>query len=283
MSDCGRTRGLIGRLIEGRVSAEDRAHAAGCPWCGPLLARAGAFDGELRRSARSLVAEALPQGILEQPVGAPGGAVVASRRPAPGLAATLVAIAILFVVTAISIAPGLVPPSPSPGASPERTASPTKPFVARFRSTDVIRGQLAKLGYSCNDGGPLPSPGTAPDAVVRDSTVCSAPETLGPFVLVVIVGEAANGAVVELTIKSDLTGDDSTETRGLMATAMAKVFALALLDEAAGQMGGAWAKVHVVELTAGTDADVVLRQVSFHAVRQANASYRVTVRGAATS
>lgn len=280
---------MADRLVRDRVTDADRAHAAGCSSCGPLLARAARFDDELRRSARALVAEELPRGILDQPVGGRVGEGFAGRRSSPGLAAILAAVAILLTATVIALAPGTGPrPSPSPGVSPNPSPSATPartkpPFVERFRSTAAIVGQLAKVGYRCNDGAPLASVGPEPDAVTKEAAACSAPDSIGPFMLAVIVGEAANGKVVELHVKADLVGPDTTESRAAMAGEMARIFALSLLDEGAGQSGGSWAAVHVVELEPGTDAEVVLRQVDFHAARLPTSSYFVVVRGAAAS
>jgi hypothetical protein len=284
MSRCRRTPGLIDRLVAGRVTDEDRAHAASCGSCGPVLARAAAFDEDLRSSARGLVADELPRGILDQAIDGRAAGVV-SRRAAPSFAAILATVAILLTATVIALAPGGGPePSPStgPSSSPLPSPSPTstgKPFVERFKSTAAIVGQLGKLGYACNDGAPLESIGPGPDAVIKDAAVCAAPDTAGPYVLVVIVGEAANGKVVELGMNGD-GGGDTTENRTLLALGVAKVFALALLDEGAGQNGGSWAKVHVAELERRQDAEVVLRDVSFEASRLANGSWHIVVRGA---
>lgn len=281
MSDCRRTPRLVDRLVDGRVTSEDVAHAAVCGRCGPILTRAQGFDDELRRSARSLVVEDLPWRVLELPVEGAAGLGVLSRRGAPGLATVMAAMAIVLTAAAIALSPAAAPP---PAPSPTAPHQPTKaPFAERFRSTDVLRGQLAKLGYSCNDGLPLSSVGPEPDAVTREATVCTAPESIGPFVMAVIVGEAANGEVVELTIKSDIVGAEGGVQRGAIATAVAKVFALSLLDEGAGQSGGLWVKTHLVELERGEDVAAILRQVSFRASRMATGSYVVAVRGAAAA
>jgi len=289
VSDCRRTRGLADRLVHDRVTDADRAHAAGCSSCGPLLARAARFDDELRRYARRLVVEELPRGILDQSVGGGVGEGVAGRRSAPGLAAVLAAVAILLSATVIALAPGTgptsspsasVPSSLAPSATPARTKPP---FVERFRTTAAIVGQLSKVGYRCNDGSPLASVGPEPDAVTKEAAACSAPDSIGPFMLAVIVGEAANGKVVELHVKADLIGPDTVDSRAAVAAEMARIFALALLDEGAGQSGGSWAAVHVVELEPGADAEVILRQVDFHATRLPTASYFVVVRGVAAS
>jgi len=289
MSDCRQTRGLVTRILDDRVTDADRAHATGCTACGPLLARAARFDDELRRSARTLVAEELPRGILDQPIGIGVGEGVVGRRSAPGLAAVLAAVAILLTGTFIALAPGTGPkptPSPTVAATPLPSPAPTRtkpPFAERFRGTAAIVGQLSKLGYRCNDGSPLESVGTEPDALTREAAACTAPEAIGPFMLAVIVGEASNGKVVELHVKADILGPDSIDSRAAVAAEMARIFALVLVDEGAGQSGGSWATVHLVELEPGTDAEVVLRQVDFHASRLPTASYFVVIRGVAVS
>lgn len=285
MSACRQTRGLIDRTVAGRTTPADRDHAAGCASCGPVLARATSFDDDLRRSVRGFVVE-LPRGILDQPIDGDAGSGVVARSSAPGLAAILAAVAILLGATAVALAPGTGPKaSPSPSAPESAAPSPvparTKPpFAERFVSAASIVGQLNKAGYACNDGAPLASAGTAPDAMALEAAACSAPESIGPFMLAVIVGEAANGKVVELHVKADILGADDAANRGLVAAEMARVFALSLVDEGAGQNGGSWAKVHVAELEPGEDAEVVLRQVDFRAARLPNASYVVVVRGA---
>jgi len=277
VSDCRRTRPLIARLSAGVATEEDGAHAATCARCGPVMARAGAFDDELRRSARALVAEELPRGILDQPLGGPAASGVISRRAAPGLAATVVALAILVLGTAVALAPGSAPlATPSPRVTPSPTPAA---FVQHLRKTELIAAKLATLDYSCNDGAPVQSVGLEPDAVATESRVCLAPDSLGPFLLAVIVGEARNGNVAELTVKGDVIGDTS-ENRGLFAMNIAKVLAVSLLDENVGQAGGLWVKTHLPELEIGGVIEVTLRDVSFRAERSANGSYRVVVRGA---
>ena len=63
--DCSRTRGLVDGLVAGSIRDDDRRHAAACPTCGPVVARAARFDDELERSAKQLIAEDLPRGILD--------------------------------------------------------------------------------------------------------------------------------------------------------------------------------------------------------------------------
>ena len=280
MTDCRRTPSLIDRVVAGRATQDDREHAASCPRCGPVLVRAARFDAELRRSARSLVAEELPRGILDQPDFGRDGRDVFSRRAAPGLAATLAAVAILLAGTIIALAPGR-----GPGAtpSPATTPIPTEvPFAQHFRSTELIASKLATLGYRCNDGAPLPSVGPEADAVASESRVCLAPDSLGPFLLAAIVGEARNGNVVELTIKGDVVGD-TIDNRGLLAMNVAKVLSVSLVDETVGSAGGLWVKTHLPELEVGGAIGVTLDGVSFHAERAPNGSYRLVIRGAAST
>jgi hypothetical protein len=279
VSDCRRTPGLIEGLVADRVAADVRAHARGCPWCGPVLARASRFDETLRTSARSLVTVDLPAGILESSLTGRTPARVLPRRAAPSLASILVAIAILLTATVIALGPGSTP-TPSPSSGP--TASPAtirSPFAKLFRSTDAIVGGLAKARYGCNDGQVLASPGDAPDAVVRESAICTAPDSIGPFIAAVIVGESARGEVVEIAIKGDLVGSDTSEAQAAFADAVARVLVASTVDELTGQSAGSWARIHVVQLRLGDRVDVVIRDVSFHAQRTEQ-GYLITARRA---
>ena len=285
MSDCRRKPGLVDRVVGGRITDDDRRHAPTCSWCGPVLTRANTFDEELRRVARSLVAEELPRGILDQEPGGRATGVVA-RRAAPGFAAILAAAAILLVTTVIALAPGAAPSaspppgSPAPSSSNPPSSTPSvKPFVERMNTTAFIVGKLTASGYHCNDGAALESPGPGPDPVTRESAVCTSPEKAGPFTLAVIVGEAANGKVVEVSIKADLIAD-SPENRALLAVEVSKVLVVSTLDEQTGQNGGLWVKAHLPELNVGDQIDYGINGMSFHAERLPNQSYLIVAQGA---
>ena len=105
-AECSRTRGLIARVLEDRVTAEDRAHGATCLACGPVLARASKFDDELRRTAQGFVDVELPRGILDP--GLSGTPHVSARAATPGLAGIFAAVASFARTTA----------RPSPGRAP---------------------------------------------------------------------------------------------------------------------------------------------------------------------
>jgi hypothetical protein len=122
--ECTQTRGLIDRLVAGSVREEDRRHAATCPSCGPVFARAARFDNELERSAQQLIAEDLPRGILDP--GLSRQVQVVPRMPAlaPGVTAGVAALALIVVVaTGLGIRPVLLP-GPSPTAPRSRNSSP---------------------------------------------------------------------------------------------------------------------------------------------------------------
>jgi hypothetical protein len=261
-SDCTRTHTVIARVVDGSVSADDRAHAATCASCGPVLARAQRFDDELRRSARSLVVEDLPAGILEPGVG-PGVDGFRVRRSVPGLAPAAALVVILLLATTVAIGPGSNNASPtpeSPGPSLAATTPGKSPSAATgyFRRTDQIRADLAKLDWTCNDGMPLDSVEPGPNAVVRESAVCTAPETVGKFMAAVLIGEAARGEVVEYGIKADLLLEDSPSVRDGVALALAKALALAPLERGDGPALSAWLTAKLPALVPGERVDIDL-------------------------
>src|SRR6185503_396026 len=186
------------RAVEGALTADDREHAATCAACGPVILRASRFDEELRLSARSLVVEDLPRGVLDPGLAADGFRV---RRPLPGLAPATAVVLLLLLATTVAIWPGSPPtPTPTPAASASAPAKTLGPHLGELRPTPALRIELQKLGYRCNDGMPLTSPKTGPLQVWKESAVCEAPESIGAFMAAVIVGESARGQVVQYTV-----------------------------------------------------------------------------------
>ena len=195
------------------------------------------FDEELRRAARSLVTEELPPGILDSRLGGSSTAGgVRARRALPGFATAATAVALLLVAVAIGLAPG----SPEPSASPFTT--PTAPVAAGpiFRSTTEIVGRVAALGYSCDDGNPLPTSGAGSGLAVRESAVCTSPDDAGPFHVAIIAAESATREVVWVAFKADIVGDDTPAARDAIATTLASLIEGSMLDSGTSRAVGAF-------------------------------------------
>jgi hypothetical protein len=229
-SDCRRTQGLIDRVVDGTVTPDDRAHAAGCSSCGPVLDRAARFDDELRRTAQRLVVEDLPRGILDPTLESQLEGARRTRAFLPGFATAFAAVTILILATAVSLVPGGFMPTPSP--LPSKAAGPP------FRTTLAIVADAVELEYRCNDGLPLATSGPGAGLAVRESAVCTAPRDIGPFMAAIIVGESAAGEVVTVSLKANLIGPDNATNRASVAAALAKLAALAYKDAADGLAAG---------------------------------------------
>lgn len=243
-TDCRRTRELTDRLVRGSVSGDDRAHALDCASCGTVLARAAAFEDELRRSARSLVVEELPRGIVDPGVAVPADGPRPSRGFAPGFSAAAAAVAIILLATAVAFDPGRTGPSGTPGASlgesPGSTIGPSigpsngPTPMGPFNSTSLIASTAQDLGYSCREGVALATSGPSAGIAVRESAVCSALNSGGPYVATIIVGVSATGEVVNVSIKVELVGSDTPSSRDAAALAMANLSLISLADKDAG-------------------------------------------------
>ncbi len=222
---CERTRRLVDRVVGENVTPEDRAHAATCPSCGPVLLRAARFDDELRTTARGLVAEQLPHGILD-PELAPhvvGGSVTV-RHAGPGLASILAAVVILVVAASVAVAPGVLGPGSQPPDSGFQVQQPV------FRATvDVIRDVQA-LDYSCIPGHALPTTGPSARPGEREGVNCLTPKSLESASATIIPVEQGVGDVVEVNIEGALYGTDTLTSRDELAAAMARLTSLALAD-----------------------------------------------------
>lgn len=224
---CERTRGLVDRVVAERVTDHDRAHASACEWCGPVLLRATRFDDELRRSARGLVAEQLPHGILD-PELAPRliGGIRPMRHAAPGLASIFSALVILVVATSVALAPGGL----GPGASPQDTG--LQLAVPVFRATvDIIRDVQA-MDYDCIPGHALPTSGPSARPGEREGVQCLTPTSLESATAAIIPVETGEGKVVEVTISGELYGASTVTSRDQLADVMSKLTALSIADPA---------------------------------------------------
>lgn len=258
--ECRRTRGLLDRLVSDRPTDDDLAHAPGCPSCGPVLARSATFDDELRRTARRLVVEDLPRGILDPALALRAGGAPRSPSLAPGFGVAGVAVAIVLLATAVALGPGSTDPNGSPTASPggsaggspgpstgpatgpstgPSTGAPTGPATGPvprgpLNSTARIVSAVTELAYSCREGQPLATSGTSAGTAVREGAVCSALDGSGPFVATIIAGESATGEVVYVSIKGDLVGSDTPSSREALGLALARLVMVSFAEKELG-------------------------------------------------
>jgi hypothetical protein len=236
------------------------------------------FDEELRRTARSLVAEPLPRGVLDSSLDE-----VRSRRAVPGFAPAAVAILILLVATALTLGPGSFGgPQPAPTASPAAspTASPT-PATELFRTSAAIRADFERLGWSCRAGEPLSSIGPGPNAVVRESVVCLPPDSVVEYMAAVIVGETAAGKVVDVHVKANIVGDDTAATREAIAIAFAKAAAIGSAIPTAGNELGQWVQATLLTLKPSGSAAKAIRGFGLKLFRDETGGYQLSVQPAA--
>lgn len=227
--DCDRTRRLIDRVVEDRVTPDDRDHAETCPSCGPVVARAVRFDDALRQSARGLVTERMPYGVLD-PELAPAriDGVRSMRLAAPGLASLFGALVLLVVATAIAVAPGGLSQGTPPPDSGFQVQLPT------FRATASLVPSLQALDYVCGPGSALPTTGPSARAGEREGVVCLTPKSIENATAKIIPVETGDGEIVEVTIRGELYGTDTILSREELAAAMGKMTALAIANPAVG-------------------------------------------------
>jgi hypothetical protein len=240
--------------------------------------REARFDAELRRVARAVVTEELPTGVLDPAVGASLGLGVAdgavrAHRGMPGVAAVAGAVAVLVLATAIAFAPrspGSSAGVPTPSPVPTPTAAPV------FRTTLAIRLDLQTLDYRCADGRPLASIGSGPGAIAREATVCTAPETIGPFMAAVIVGESAAGQVVDVHAKADFTNGDTPAARRAVASSLAKAAAISAV-QGSGNVLGDWVNSNVGALEPNDRVSTVLEGLTLELLRNSDGGYSLRI------
>ena len=202
-------RRLVDRVVEDRVTADDRAHAATCESCGPVLSRAMRFDDELRRSARGLVTEQLPYGVLDPDL-------------APRLVGDVLADA---------------PRGAGPREHPRRRGHPrgrdlgghrarvssgrgTQPPTAASRSPARHSGRPpTSSGRSRASTTRASGPRAADDWPERPARrargrVCLSPKSIESASAKIVPVETGDGDVVEVTIRGELYGTDTVTSRG---------------------------------------------------------------------
>ena len=235
------------------------------------------FDQALARVVRSLVTEDLPRGVLDAALAPGGGAAgaVRVRRSWPAYAGVFGAV-VLLLATAIVFAPiGGPPPPPSPSPTAEPSPGPSTGASASFRSTLDIRADFMRLHYACVAGSPLPSIEPSPTAVVREGAICTAPADAGPYIAVVILGEAADGRVVDLHTKADLVGPDTIDARSAIAEPLAKSVAVAASGQAVGNQLAQWVLETAPTIEPSLGAGTVLQGFSLKIVRNAAGGYQL--------
>jgi hypothetical protein len=249
---CDRTRRLTDRVVENRVTPDDRAHAATCAACGPVIARAARFDDALRQSARGLVTEHLPYGVLD-PELAPGriGGVLPMRHAAPGLASIFAAVVILMVATAVAIAPGGLGGGTQPPDSGFTVELPT------FRSSFDIMPSLDRLDYLCTTGHALPTTGPSARAGEREAGVCVTPKTIERATAKIIPVENGDGEVVEITIAGELYGTGTISSRAELAAVFGKLTTLSIGNPEVAAQAGAFVEETLPRLSVLPSGDVV--------------------------
>lgn len=241
------------------------------------------FDAELSRAARALVSEELPRGVLDEAFAQGGGPLgnVRARRAMPAYAGLATAL-VLLLAASVALLPGGTPPaSPSPAPSAQPTGQPSpSPSATRgtpgtFRTTAQIRADFERLGYACVRGNVLLPTGPSPSAPVLEGAVCTAPADAGPYIASVIVSEARDGSVVELAVKADLTGKDSTAAREAIAVPLAKAVAVAVSGQGTGDRVAAWVLGAAPLLGQGSGNSATLVGFAVKIVRNSSGTYQL--------
>ncbi len=235
------------------------------------------FDDELRWAARRLVTEELPPGILDPHlVRAPVESGVRARRAVPGFATAVTAVALLVLGVAIGLAPG----GPDPSASPLTTPAPSMAAGPVFRPTTEIVAHVVALGYSCNDGNPLPTGGAGAGLAVRESAVCTSPIEAGPFLAAIIVAESATREVGWVAFKADIVGEDTPAAREAIATTLDGLLARSMLDPGSRMAVGSFIRARLPGLGPGAPpAADDLGGIDVSVDRHETGTYIVSVEG----
>ncbi len=258
-AECRRTRDLIDRIVADTVTPADREHAAACPDCGPVLARAARFDDALRRTARAYAVEELPRGILDPAVtgglaGVRHGSTL--RRFSPGLTGAAAAVALLVLATGVALAPGGIA---NPTVSPPPVESSFTATLPVFHPSAVIEAQLAGLPWVCDVGKPLATSG--PGQPEREGIICATTKEDRTMQSALITSESADGQVVMVTIKGELSATDTVTATDTLATAMAKLTYASIADPVDAPAAGDWVNAEVRKLRVLPGGDSVVRDI----------------------
>jgi hypothetical protein len=248
---CDRTRRLIDRVVEDRVTADDRAHAETCASCGPVMLKAARFDDALRRSAQGLVTERLPYGVLD-PELAPAriGGVLPTPHAASGLASIFAAVVVLMIATAVAVAPGGLTGGTEPPDSGFTVQIPT------FRSSFELVPSLQKRDYLCTSGHALPTSGPSARLGEREGGHCLTPKSIERASATIIAVENGDGDVVEVTIAGKLYGTGTVSSRAELAAVMGKLTTLSIGDPAVAVEAGTFVERTLPRLKVLASGDV---------------------------
>lgn len=244
-ADCPRTRGLIDRIVKGSAGDEDHRHAATCPACGRVMARAARFDSELARSAQRLIAEDMPQGMLDPSLSRIE--VVSKLRLAPSALAGVAALAFVVIASVMNVRPNLLPAASATQLPLGIEAPGPTGFAASPLShiNDLTTALANTLDYDCTlaAGPTTPGPGAS-----GGTATCTAPPDAGPFTLLVVLDAAESGSVVHVTITADILGTSTPKSRDAVATALARVIAESFTAQGPGVRAANFVFVKASEL-----------------------------------
>jgi len=228
------------------------------------------FDAELRAVARALVQEELPRGIMDRSLAPERSPRDRTRSLLPALAGSLILVGLLLLASVVVLAPTTVP-SPSPSPTPAATRAQL------FRDTAVVRGELLRGGYACNDGRIFPSPDAAADAVVRESLVCDAPDSVLPVTLSVTLGETIRSEVVDVVVRASIVGDETMAAREAVAARTAELARVVLYEAVQGSAAAAWLSSNVPLLEPGKQRGQVLGSLLLQVQVESSSSYVVSM------
>ena len=273
---CERTARLIDRVVDDRVTDADREHASTCLSCGPVLLKSAKFDGELSRVARGLVAERMPNGVLDDDLApAFAGRIPPMRHVAPGLASVLAAVVVLLVATSVALAPGgLGGGTPPPTTGLGMSAPAFRPTV------DLIAVLRDELGYFCSAGHALPTSGPSARPGEREGVRCLSPKSIENAIANVIPVETGDGLTVEITVEGQLYGTDTVKSKNELAATLSMLTSLSLADPQAAHDAAAFvenALPGLVVAASGDHAVQVFGNIKVLIQRSIAGYYRLTL------
>jgi hypothetical protein len=207
-----------------------------------------AFDRALASTARSLVAEPLPTGVLDEGLPAPAGSRLRSDLP--------VAMAALLAVASLAVAIR-APAHPAAGPTPA------------FRTGTQISYDLRSAGYVCRSGPDAPAGGPRMDAIVCATTGST-------FAGDVVISEDPAGAVGEVHVAADWRGSASAIGDSERADRLRALVGVAFADAPDRATAGAWLEA-VLPLAPGAVLRTSVDGTPVVLERTAGGGYRITI------